>query len=141
MFLDSGDGMVFKGNVGPWWNPKSGEFHLSEQDAYEIISQSLESYYSKFGNYPKEIFIHAKTYFDDVEWKGFEEAVQGKSQIIGVRIRAMVHLSFTEVSHIVYHGERCCNMMIRRLYCGQKGLFQDLRHKWDWKRLIRLTLQ
>ena len=88
MFLDSGDGMVFKGNVGPWWNPKSGEFHLSEQDAYEIISQSLESYYSKFGNYPKEIFIHAKTYFDDVEWKGFEEAVQGKSQIIGVRIRA-----------------------------------------------------
>lgn len=88
MFLDSGDGMVFKGNVGPWWNPKSGEFHLSEQDAFEIISQSLESYYSKFGNYPKEVFIHAKTYFDDVEWKGFEEAVQGKSQIIGVRIRA-----------------------------------------------------
>lgn len=87
MFLDSGDGMVFRGNVGPWWNPKSGEFHLSEQDAFEIISQSLESYHSKFGEYPKEIFIHAKTYFDDVEWKGFEEAVQGKSKIIGIRIR------------------------------------------------------
>jgi hypothetical protein len=88
MFLDSGDGMVFKGNVGPWWNPESGEFHLSEQDAFEIISQSLESYYSKFGNYPEEIFIHAKTYFDDIEWKGFEDAVQGKSKIIGIRIRA-----------------------------------------------------
>ena len=29
----------------------------------------------------------AKTYFDNVEWKGFEEAVKGKSQIIGVRIK------------------------------------------------------
>jgi hypothetical protein len=87
MFLDSGDGMVFRGNVGPWWNPKSGEFHLSEQDAFEIISQSLESYNGRFSDYPKEIFIHAKTYFDDVEWKGFEEAVQGKSKIIGIRIR------------------------------------------------------
>lgn len=87
MFLDSGDGMVFRGNVGPWWNPKSGEFHLSEQDAFEIISQSLESYFSRFNSYPKEIFIHAKTYFDDAEWSGFEEAVKGKSQIIGIRIR------------------------------------------------------
>lgn len=87
MFLDSGDGMVFRGNVGPWWNPKSGEFHLSEQDAFEIISQSLESYFNRFNCYPKEIFIHAKTYFDDAEWSGFEEAVKGKSQIIGIRIR------------------------------------------------------
>lgn len=88
MFLDSGDGMVFRGNVGPWWNPESSEFHLSEEDAFEIISQSLESYYGRFDSYPQEIFIHAKTYFDDAEWKGFEEAVKGKSRIIGIRIRA-----------------------------------------------------
>lgn len=87
MFLDSGDGMVFRGNVGPWWNPQSGEFHLSEQDAFEIISQSLEAYYSRFNSYPNEIFVHAKTFFDDVEWGGFEEAVAGKSKIIGIRIR------------------------------------------------------
>jgi hypothetical protein len=87
MFLDSGDGMVFRGNVGPWWNPKTGEFHLSGKDAFEIISQSLEAYHSRFGNYPKEIFVHAKTYFDDTEWAGFEEAVSEKSKIIGIRIR------------------------------------------------------
>ena len=87
MFLDSGDGMVFRGNIGPWWNPKTGEFHLSEKDAFEIISQSLEAYHSRFGNYPKEIFVHAKTYFDDIEWTGFEEAVAEKSKIIGIRIR------------------------------------------------------
>ncbi|MCC8174388.1 MAG: hypothetical protein LIO65_08515 [Odoribacter sp.] len=87
MFLDSGDGMVFRGNVGPWWNPTTGEFHLSEQDAFEIVSQSLEAYHNRFNSYPNEIFIHAKTFFDDEEWNGFEEAVAGKSKIIGIRIR------------------------------------------------------
>lgn len=87
MFLDSGDGMVFRGNVGPWWNPSTKEFHLSEKDAYEMISLSLEAYYDRFNNYPNEIFVHAKTYFDDTEWSGFEDAVSGKSKIIGVRIR------------------------------------------------------
>lgn len=87
MFLDSGDGMVFRGNVGPWWNPKTKEFHLNEKDAAEIIDQSLESYYNQFNTYPKEVFIHAKTYFDDNEWNGFEEAAHNKCKLIGVRIR------------------------------------------------------
>lgn len=87
MFLDSGDGMVFRGNVGPWWNPTTKEFHLKKEDAYSIISQSLESYYSRFHVYPQEVFIHAKTYFDDAEWEGFSEATFHKSKIIGVRIR------------------------------------------------------
>lgn len=87
MFLDSGDGMVFRGNVGPWWNPETKEFHLQSKDAKEIINQSIQSYFDRFNTYPKEIFIHAKTYFDDNEWEGFEEAIDGKCKIIGVRIR------------------------------------------------------
>ena len=87
MFLDSGDGMVFRGNVGPWWNPKTKEFHLRTKDAREMIDQSIQSYFNQFNNYPKEIFIHAKTYFNDEEWTGFEEATDGKCDIIGVRIR------------------------------------------------------
>ena len=87
MFLDSGDGMVFRGNVGPWWNPETKEFHLQSKDAKEIINQSIQSYFNRFNTYPKEIFIHAKTYFDDNEWAGFEEATDGKCKIIGVRIR------------------------------------------------------
>ena len=87
MFLDSGDGMVFRGNVGPYWNKKTGEFHLPKQEAIQLISQSLEAFYDKFKFYPTEIFIHAKTYFNDNEWTGFEEATAGKSKIIGVRIR------------------------------------------------------
>lgn len=87
MFLDSGDGMVFRGNVGPWWNPITKEFHLKKEDALDIISQSMDSYYNKFNVYPQEIFIHAKTFFDDAEWEGFLEAANNKSKIIGVRIR------------------------------------------------------
>lgn len=52
-----------------------------------VVSQSLEAYYNRFACYPNEIFIHAKTFFDNPEWTGFEKAVAGKSRIIGVRIR------------------------------------------------------
>jgi hypothetical protein len=89
MFLDSGDGMVFRGNIGPWYNPKSKEFHLDKNDASELLSLSLEAFRvkSETKEYPEEIFIHAKTYFDQDEWNGFAEAAEGKSKIIGIRIR------------------------------------------------------
>lgn len=87
MFLDSGDGMVFRGNVGPWWNPESKEFHISREDAFSMISQSLDAFFLRFNYYPREIFIHSKTYFNDEEWEGFQEATKGKSCIIGIRIR------------------------------------------------------
>lgn len=89
MFLDSGDGMVFRGNIGPWYNPRTEEFHISRKDAAELISQSLEAFKEKSetGSYPKQVFIHAKTFFDDDEWNGFLEAANGKSDLIGVRIR------------------------------------------------------
>lgn len=90
MFLDSGDGMVFRGNIGPWYNHQSKEFHIKKKDAQELLAMSLEAFKSKSdtNEYPEQIFIHAKTYFDDEEWEGFQEAAEGKSRIIGVRIRS-----------------------------------------------------
>jgi|ERR1035437_8912664 hypothetical protein len=89
MFLDSGDGMVFRGNIGPWYNPKTKEFHLAKKDAIELLTLSLESFKEKSDTkeYPDEIFIHAKTYFDAEEWEGFNDAAEGKSKLIGIRIR------------------------------------------------------
>jgi hypothetical protein len=89
MFLDSGDGMVFRGNIGPWYNPETKEYHIAKNDAHELLSMSLEAFREKSNKkeYPEEIFIHAKTYFDDEEWDGFCEAAEGKSKIIGIRIR------------------------------------------------------
>jgi hypothetical protein len=87
MFLDDGDGMIFRGNVGPWLNPETKEFHLDKKSAIDIISQALKMYYDRFSQYPSELFIHAKTFFDDIEWSGFTEAIgDNKSKLVGVRI-------------------------------------------------------
>src|SRR3989338_6598920 len=37
MFLDSGDGIVFKGAVGPWYVQKRGDFHLNRKAAKELV--------------------------------------------------------------------------------------------------------
>lgn len=89
MFLNSGDGHVFRGNIGPWYNPNTGEFHLNGDDAYDLLSRSLDTFRSKSetGDYPEEVFIHGKTYFETEEWSAFERAAEGKSKITGVRIR------------------------------------------------------
>jgi hypothetical protein len=88
MFLNSGDGLIFRGNIGPWYNPETKQFHLSKDDAFQLISKALETFKQKDHKhqYPEEVFIHARTYFDDDEWKGFSEAAEGKSRIIGIRI-------------------------------------------------------
>lgn len=113
MFLDSGDGMVFRGNVGPWWNPTTKQFHLKKDDAKALISRSLEAYYKRFKNYPEQIFIHSRTYFDDDEWSGFEEATSGKSAIIGVRITERTSLK-------LYRGND---------YCVPRGMMLALSDK------------
>lgn len=88
MFLDSGDGMVFRGNLGPWYNPTTKEFHLRKKDASALLNQSLEAFNEKSGCYPEQIFIHARTNFNDDEWEGFTEAAVGKTSVVGVKIRS-----------------------------------------------------
>ena len=90
MFLDSGDGVVFKGRVGPWYSGKRGRFHLSRDAACELLSKALADYRSRMnGANPKEVFIHGRTSFsDDTEWQGFQDAVVGAdTNLVGVSIR------------------------------------------------------
>jgi hypothetical protein len=92
MFLDSGDGIVFKGAVGPWYNPKKGEYHLKEKQAKELLGIALASYTDKEGKPPTELFIHAKTAFNDEEWRGFQSAVPEGTKIVGITIKDNVPL-------------------------------------------------
>ena len=87
MFLDSGDGMVFRGRVGPYYNPTTHEYHLSKEQAKEILHKALQAFDSINDTPAKQIFIHGKTFFNDEEWSGFVEAAEGIGSIIGVRIR------------------------------------------------------
>lgn len=107
MFLDSGDGVVFKGNIGPWYNPETKQFHIKRADAADLLTQSLKSFRerSQTDDNPKEIFIHAKTYFDDEEWQGFSEVANGKSELVGVRIRDDMPLKlFRDFTYCIPRG-------------------------------------
>lgn len=96
MFLDSGDGVVFKGDVGPWYNPNRGDFHLDRNAAEQLVRIALESYKKTHDDGPSELFIHGRTWFDDEEWDGFTEAGGRSTRVAGVRIT-------TERSLRVYH--------------------------------------
>jgi hypothetical protein len=88
MFLDSGDGLVFKGDIGPWYTPVSGEFHLDRRSAKELVMLAVDAYKGRHdGNAPRELFLHGKTRFNDEEWEGFHEGIGRAVNLVGVRIR------------------------------------------------------
>ena len=88
MFLDSGDGVVFKGNVGPWYGDRAGDFHLDRAEAKSLVMKAIDSYAAKNeGKPPKELFLHGKVRFGDAEWSGFQEAAGTSTRVVGVRIR------------------------------------------------------
>jgi hypothetical protein len=88
IFLNSGDGLVFRGALGPWYSDKTREFHLSRSAAKSLMTSVIEGYKSKHGIYPAQLFIHGRHRFDDDEWKGFRSAVKGETKLIGVRIQS-----------------------------------------------------
>ena len=87
MFLDSGDGVVFRGAVGPWYNPSRGDFHLSQFAARELIHMAIRAYAEKVGEPPTELFLHGKVRFNDEEWRGFKEGAGTSAKLVGVLIR------------------------------------------------------
>lgn len=91
MFLDSGDGMVFRGRVGPYYNTKTEEYHLTKESAGEILKLVVKAYKQNNENrLPKQIFIHGKTFFEDEEWDGFMSAAQEEDKaidVVGIRIK------------------------------------------------------
>jgi hypothetical protein len=97
MFLDTGDGIVFKGEFGPWYSPATKEFHLSEDAAYELLKGVLSTYDQLDGKPLREVFLHSRSTIADEEYAGFQRACdnfakssqscqQGLS-LTGIRVR------------------------------------------------------
>lgn len=86
MFLNEGDGVVFRGANGPW---KTGddEYHLKRDAAKDLLELVIETYQEMHDAPPKELFIHGQTYFNDEEWFAFCDAAPEGTEIVGVRIR------------------------------------------------------
>ncbi len=105
MFLDSGDGIVFKGAVGPWYTPGRGDFHLKPNAARDLVKLAIKSYKDKKGEPPKELFLHGKVRFDDEEWKGFRDAIDSSTNLVGIRIRDERDLKlYRKGEHAVLRG-------------------------------------
>jgi hypothetical protein len=86
MFLNEGDGVVFRGANGPW---KTGEddFHLTPEAAKALLTKVLETYTDKHRAPPKELFIHGQASFHSDEWDAFEGVAPADTNVVGVRIR------------------------------------------------------
>jgi hypothetical protein len=105
MFLDSGDGLVFKGAVGPWRSANQREYHVSREGARTLLSTVIEAYRAKEGHYPSELFIHGQTAFNDDEWHGFSDAVPAETNLVGVRIRSSQSIKlFRPGTHPILRG-------------------------------------
>ncbi len=105
MFMDSGDGVVFKGAVGPWYSGRKGDFHLNRRAAKEVVEMAIKSYITKRGKSPQELFLHGKVRFNDEEWTGFQEAVDLSTNLVGVRIRPDSNLKlYRKGTHPVLRG-------------------------------------
>jgi hypothetical protein len=88
MFLDSGDGVVFRGAVGPWLTSTDHDFHLPKEKAKSLMALVVEAYRKNHGGAaPEELFIHGKTRFSAEEWEGFKETVPAETNVVCVRIR------------------------------------------------------
>jgi hypothetical protein len=61
VFLNSGDGVVFKGIEGNWYEADFKEYHLSEDKASELMTLVLENYLSPHPGPRTELFIRGQT--------------------------------------------------------------------------------
>ena len=105
MFLDSGDGVVFRGAVGPWYSPEERDFHLSRNAARELVSLAVNSYQERRGCPPTELFLHGKIRFNHEEWRGFGDAIDSNTSLVGVRIRNTSDLKlYRAATHPVLRG-------------------------------------
>lgn len=87
MFLDSGDGLIFVGEFGPWYSEDKREFHLTPKKAEELLAGTLETYEGQGGKPLREIFLHSRSGIERDEFEGFRSACPSGTKIVGIRVR------------------------------------------------------
>lgn len=87
MFLDSGDGIVFIGDFGPWYSEEKREFHLSPEAAENLLRGTIKTYQEQDGRPLKEIFLHARSGIDKQEYEGFLKACPKGVKLTAIRVR------------------------------------------------------
>lgn len=86
MFLTDGEGVVFRGALGPWFHTDTRQFHLDASAAANLVTMVIGEYERLHDRPPSELFIHAPSSFTDEEWQGFESACSSETNLVGVQI-------------------------------------------------------
>jgi hypothetical protein len=87
MFLDTGDGIVFKGEFGPWFSPADKECHLDRTNAENLLTGALKTYAEQGGEELTEIFLHSRSTINAEEFAGYKDACPHGVKLVGVRVR------------------------------------------------------
>jgi hypothetical protein len=87
MFLDDGDGVVFVGENGPWYAPKTRQFHLTPKAAEALLAGVLQTYQDLHGKPLTEVFLHSRSGIEAAEFAGYRAAVPNSIQLVAVRVR------------------------------------------------------
>jgi len=86
MFLSDGEGVVFRGALGPWYHTDTRQFHRDAPNARRLVGMVIEEYKREHDAPPKELFLHATSTFTDDEWAGFKAATGPETNIVCVQI-------------------------------------------------------
>lgn len=87
MFLNTGDGVVFLGEFGPWFSPYDKQFHLTKTAARDLLKGVLDTYMKLEGKQLTEIFLHSRSAISQEEFDGYKEACPDNVKLVGIRVR------------------------------------------------------
>lgn len=133
MFLDSGDGLVFKGAVGPWYVEETGQYHLSYEKAKSLAEMIVDAYKKRHGYAPGELFIHGKTFIDQYEWQGFCDGVPEETNVVCIRIQDEKLFKLYDASSRAAPRGTAFLLSPRRGYLWTKGFIPRLQTYPGWE--------
>jgi hypothetical protein len=87
MFLKSGEGVVFRGEFGPWYSPSNKQFHLAPDAAAGLLNGVIQAYREQGGENLEEIFLHARSDISREEFEGYRRGCPPGVRLVGVRVQ------------------------------------------------------
>ena len=88
MFLDTGDGVVFRGQFGPWYSEQDKTFHLSRTAARDLLTGVIETYEQQGGRPLREVFLHSRSEISPEEFLGYQDACPEGVSLVSIRVRS-----------------------------------------------------
>ena len=87
MFLKSGEGVVFRGEFGPWYSPQDKLFRLTPDEASNVMRGVIQAHKDQGGEDLQEIFLHARSDVSKEEFGGFKRGCPEGVKLVGIRVR------------------------------------------------------